>query len=101
MTEQPNYYVIIPADVRFNHNLSPNAKLLYGEIKAIISCKGSCNVSDKYLSDLYSVSKTTIQNALYSLEKQGYIQRKIKYQAGTKQIEYREIKVLKYSSVDE
>ena len=33
MNETPNYYAIIPANVRYA-DLKPNAKLLYGEITA-------------------------------------------------------------------
>ena len=32
---KPNYYAIIPANVRYDEKLSPNEKLFYGEITAL------------------------------------------------------------------
>ena len=37
MNEKPNYYAIIPANVRYDNELRANEKLLYGEITALSS----------------------------------------------------------------
>lgn len=91
-----NYFAIIPANVRYDQNLPANAKLLYGEITALCNEKGYCWASDKYFSDLYGVSKTTIQNWLKSLYENGYITKEIIYREGTKEILYRYIKIIPY-----
>ena len=36
MIEKPSYYAIIISEVRYNKNLTPNAKLLYAEITALL-----------------------------------------------------------------
>ncbi len=72
MKEKPNYYAIIPANVRYS-NLKPNAKLLYGEITALSNKLGYCFASNKYFADLYSVSKNTVSRWLSDLKKLGFI----------------------------
>jgi len=69
----PSYYAIIPAFVRYNESLSPNAKLLYGEITALCNKKGYCYASNKYFANLYKVSNNSISNWVSSLVGEGYV----------------------------
>lgn len=96
MTEQPSYYAIIPAQIRYDKRLIPRAILLYGEITALCNKTGVCWATDDYFAKLYQVSKTTIQNWLNSLEQFGYIHRQVQYKEGTKHIEKRYIRILEY-----
>ena len=72
MKEKPNYYAIIPANVRYS-SLKPNAKLLYGEITALSNKLGFCFASNTYFADLYGVSKNTISSWISDLKKAGFI----------------------------
>ena len=72
MSDKPNYYAIIPADVRYS-NLKPNAKLLYGEITALSGKLGYCYASNNYFADLYGVSKNTVSRWISDLNKLGFI----------------------------
>ena len=76
MTDKPNYYAIIPANVRYS-SLKPNAKLLYGEITALSSKLGYCFASNNYFAELYGVSKNTVSRWLSDLKKLGFITIKI------------------------
>ena len=73
MEEKPNYYAIIPAEVRYNNNLRPNEKLLFGEITALSSFKGECTASNNYFSRLYGVVPSAITKWIKDLEKEQYI----------------------------
>lgn len=68
-----SYYAIIPAEVRYCERLTPNAKLLYGEITALCNQKGHCWAKNKYFSELYKVSETSISKWVSQLEENGFI----------------------------
>lgn len=89
--QQRSYYAIIPANVRYDKDLAPNAKLLYGEITALCNEKGYCWASNQYFAELYNVSDRTIKNWISQLADKGYIQRSVKYREGTKEIERRKL----------
>ena len=92
---KPNYYAILTSEVRYNENLTPNAKLLYAEITALINMNGECFASNKYFADLYGKSKTTISKWVSELVKEGYVEVKLTYKEGTKEINNRYIRILK------
>lgn len=96
MNETPNYYAIIPANVRYNNSIQQGAKLLYGEITALSNKTGCCWAGDQYFMELYKVSQATIQRWLTSLEKNGYIDRTVKYKDSSKEIEKRYIRINAY-----
>jgi|TARA_Y100000034_G_C6904427_1_gene419251 hypothetical protein len=71
--ETPNYYGQIPAEVRYNKNLPPSAKLLYSELTALCNKEGYCWASNKYFAELYSTTKGTVSTWFSSLQKEGLI----------------------------
>lgn len=77
MAEKKSYFAIIPANVRYDDDLSANAKLLYGEITALCNEKGYCWASNDYFSQLYGKSKYTVSRWISSLSQKGYIQSEI------------------------
>lgn len=70
---KPNYYAIIPATIRYDKDLSPNAKLLYGEITALSNDKGYCWANNQYFEELYNISDRTVRNLLKQLSDRHYI----------------------------
>jgi hypothetical protein len=88
---KPNYYAVIPAEVRYNKKLTPNAKLLYAEITALCNMNGKCTASTEYFCRLYEVSRVSIQKWLKILEDNNYIKRVNIYKLGSKEIDKRVI----------
>lgn len=74
---QPNYYAVIPANVRYDKDLKPNEKLLYGEITTLANKSGKCWASNKYFSELYEVHTKTISLWINNLKDKGYISTEI------------------------
>jgi len=100
MKEKPNYYAIIPAEVRYSKALTPNAKLLYAEITALCNMNGKCTASTEYFCRLYEVSRGAVQNWLKMLDDNGYIQRTVIYRQGSKEILSRSIKLVDKPSIN-
>ena len=73
-----NYYAIIPATVRYDPNLKPAEKLLYGEITALANRNGFCFAKNKYFAELYEVTNGTVSKWFSHLQKLGYINIEIK-----------------------
>lgn len=73
----PGYYAIIPANVRYDSRLKPNAKLLYGEITALSNKEGFCWAKNEYFADLYKLSERNIQRLICNLKDAGYLEIKI------------------------
>ena len=69
-----NYYAVIPATVRYNKELKPAEKLLYGEITSLTNKMGYCFATNKYFADLYNVTNHTVSQWISHLEKKEYIQ---------------------------
>jgi hypothetical protein len=97
MKEQPNYYAIISAEVRYDKNLTANSKLLYAEITALLNMNGECFATNKYFSSLYGKSIVTISKWVGELIKNGYISSYYTYKEGTKEIDRRYLSILKGS----
>ena len=84
--KEPSYYSILPAPVRYDNRLTPNAKILYAEITSLTNKLGFCYANNKYFQTLYEVSKQTINNWLKQLEQYNYIERHIYREKGSKEI---------------
>ena len=95
MKQKPTYYAIISAEVRYDKNLSANAKLLYGEITCLTNENGFCFATNRYFADLYDKSKVTISKWISELVSSGYLSSSYTYKEGSKEIDKRYISILK------
>jgi len=91
--EQPSYYAVIPATVRYDKNVPAAAKLLYGEITSLCNKKGYCWAGNSYFAELYQTSERSVINWINTLKKYGYISVFFTYVPGKKEIQSRIIKL--------
>ncbi|HHB0149549.1 TPA: helix-turn-helix domain-containing protein [Staphylococcus aureus] len=73
MTDQPSYYSIITANVRYDNRLTDSEKLLFAEITSLSNKYGYCTASNGYFATLYNVVKETISRRISNLTKFGYL----------------------------
>ena len=71
--EQPGFWALIPASVRYDKELPPNAKLLYGEVTALSDKLGYCYAQNSYFSDLFGLSERSVTRLLSTLVDRGYL----------------------------
>lgn len=75
--EKPNFYAVLPANVRYDENIPPNAKLLYAEISALIGKEGYCYASNAYFYETFGFSEKTVARLINALEDHSYVKRVI------------------------
>ena len=89
MKEQPAYYAVLTAEVRYSKVLKPMEKLMYAEITALSNATGECWATNRYFADLYGVTTGAVSKWIANLAKQGFVNRRVTYKEGSKQIEKR------------
>lgn len=66
-------WAILPAPVRYDAKLAPNAKLLFAEIAAKTNTLGYCWAYNGYFAERLGVSADRVSGLIRQLEKHGYI----------------------------
>ena len=77
--ENPTYYAILPAVVRYDRELTDKAKLLYAEISVLTNKTGQCWAGNQYFASLYNVTSRTVTRLINELVDKGYLYRKYEY----------------------
>jgi len=75
--DKPGYYAVIPANVRYDKELSAQSKLIYAEISSLVNAKGYCWATNQYIAEMYGLTKESISRCISQLEKNGYISTQI------------------------
>ena len=90
--ENPGYYAIIPAHVRYA-KITPGAKLLYGELTALTNKEGYCWATNAYFAELYSVSADTVSRWVKELKENNFISSELVYKENSKEIASRYLRI--------
>lgn len=97
MSETPNYYAILTANVRYSKLINANEKLLFAEITALSNSTGICWASNNYFANLFDMTPQAISKWIRNLEKNHFIKCNYVYRKGSKEIEKREIVCINHS----
>ena len=73
LEQQPGYYSILTASVRYDKDLNANEKILFSEITALSNKHGYCTASNKYFSNLFQADERSIRRWISNLKQHGYI----------------------------
>lgn len=97
MNEQPSYYSIITANVRYDNRLTDSEKLLFAEITSLSNKYGYCTASNNYFAKLYQVVKETISRRISKLQSLGYL--KVELVKQDNEVKLRKIYPMTQSSI--
>jgi len=97
---QPSYFTILPASVRYDKNLTDSEKILFSEIVCLCNMNGKCHANNQYFMNLYGVSKVTISKRINRLVKTGHLKSVLEYHEGTKQVKRRYLSILAHPMQD-
>lgn len=73
MKQQPSFYSILPAYVRYSKDLTDFEKILYTEIMALTNILGYCYASNSYFATWYGKTTVTISKSINKLVTLGFL----------------------------
>lgn len=88
---KPSYWAVLPACVRYDASLPPNAKLLYAEISALCDDVGYCFAHNEYFARNFELNSKSIQRLLKVLADRKYIAIEVVRDPDTKEVLERKI----------
>lgn len=71
--QKPNYYSIMPANVRYDKKLSWFDKIIYSEIVALSNKEGHCYANNSYFAKNFEISISTVSRSVSKLNNEGHI----------------------------
>lgn len=88
---RPGYWAVLPAKVRYDKTLRPNAKLLYAEITALADARGYCWATNSYLAELFGIAARTVSDLVKNLADRGYIEVEVVRDEQTNEVKERRL----------
>ena len=71
--DNPGFFAILPASVRYDRRLKPAEKIFYAEITSLADKTGCCYASNAYFCPLYDTTERTVQRWVKHLQELGYV----------------------------
>ena len=71
--DNPGFFAILPATVRYDRRLKPAEKIFYAEITSLADKTGYCYASNAYFCPLYDTTERTVQRWVKHLQELGYV----------------------------
>jgi len=80
--EKPTYWARIPAQIRYDNELHPGAKILFAEIDCLSRRKGYCWAGNQYFAEKFDISVNTVDRWVKQLVNKDYISRNVNKSKG-------------------
>ena len=96
----PNYYSVIPANVRYCKDLTFFEIVLYSEISALSNAFGYCFASNSYFAKLYDKTTRTITSSIKNLEDMNFIKTVIDKENGNLRKIYLQNKIINVDEIE-
>ena len=91
--DNPNFFAILPATVRYDPRLTPRSVLLYALLTSLACAGGEAYASNEYLMRVLEVSERTVMRLLRELVDTDYIAIRYEYKGDTLEIARRLIRI--------
>ena len=75
--DKPNYYAILPAEIRYSKKINPLERLLYAEITCLVNYKGHCWATNRYFGKIFDRHPSSISRNLSKLALHNFIKIKL------------------------
>lgn len=85
----------MPSEILINNKLTDKEKIILSMIIYLSKDKGYCFATNSYFSDILNVTAVSISRIINSLKKKNYIKINMNYKSNSKEIENRQIILLK------
>lgn len=72
--QNPSYFSILTADVRYDKGLTYFEKILFSEITSLSNKYGYCTATNNYFSNLYDIKSNSISRNIRHLKERGYLE---------------------------
>jgi DNA-binding MarR family transcriptional regulator len=99
MSAKQKYYTVIPTGVRNDKSLTPEACLLYGDIAGLCRKNGTCKAGNEFFARISGADTSSVSKYVKALERAGHIVIRYVYEADSKRIDYRIIKLTHTSAI--
>lgn len=71
--QQPSFWAILPAKVRYDKEIGSTAKIIFSEITALSNIRGYCSAQNQYFADRFGLSVVQVSRIIKTLTNRHFV----------------------------